>query len=316
MQSRNVRSSKIGGLSSDYLSPLKVLFIPLLMIVLPSSLEVSFSIPFGDGYHLPVYDVIAIFVILTSDSKLLVNDIRFFFFYGLILFMSTLLLRDQIIVRFFSSIQFFIGYFLAYCFPLTPKGKKVLLYSSVVIFSFILVQQVIFSLGLGGVDVAEDSSASLGEGVFRAGTTVGTSNDTSHLMIILSCIILFFLKKEYLKIIMVLMMIISSLISGCRGSLIMCAFPVLYFIFELKEKKGFIVLIIVAFGFYYLATKYNVFELLQAREEAVMAYGDITSGRTERWEQAFSIIYSNIYTTLFGNGGGTIPHGMNYFLKT
>ncbi len=299
-------------MKNSYLRPLFVLFVPLLMVALPSSIEISMGIPVGGKIVMPIFDILAIYIILRSKSKINKSDVQIFFLYLLLLFFPTLLFRDYPIVRIFSSIQFFVGYFLASSYPFTPKGNKLLLYSSLAVFFFVIIQQIVFSLGLAGVETNMDSSASLGEDLFRAGTTVGTSNDTSHLMIILSCIILSYLNKEYLKIVMVLLMIVSSLVSGCRGSLVMCVFPILFFVFELKKKKGAIILIFVVIGFYYLATKYNVIEILKAREDAVLAYGDITSGRSERWEVAFNKIGTNLYTLLFGNGGGCVPHGMDY----
>lgn len=282
------------------------LLIPgFLMAIMPWGLEDSFNFNLF-GYDISMFMLIGYIVLLFKKKK---RNESFIVFSLIFAFLSALVcFKGDIIGRYFIGIEFIMGYLFAREIKYNDDISSIIRFGSILLLIAILFQQVSLSLGLGFIESGQET-VELTDGVLRVGTSVGSSTLTGIFIVLILAIILQTSKSILFDYIAFFLGAASVLFSGTRSAMLVLFIMAVMMLFGEKYKMSKIVKIIfiVVCLIYVLPFVQTIFE---ARNEVAGDSSDITSGRVERWEQAFVVFRENPLNFIFGAGPATVPISM------
>ena len=273
------------------------------------TLEEFFTISF---FYYPLFIPEILFLFLpfyyVRTNKLKKNKLIFLSIIGLFFVFLGLWVNDynSIYLNFIGGTDFFITTFIVALFPLEKRHLKIIRWP--ILFSLFLLslEVVLFStvLSYSGLEDAQ----SYGE-IKRISTTVGGATGTSIIIFILSSIAFYlFYGRKYIQLLILVASTLSILFTLSRGAIIaQLLFLLYYFLNNLKLNKSifkflFMIVLLVIISII-LNNKYQVVSSVSQRIGNSVVSGDVTSGRTERFENAYSLFLNK---PIFGNGSSSL----------
>lgn len=298
--SQNINKSGTNNML-DYM----LLLPAFLMAFVPSGMEERMNVNFL-GYDLFPFVFLGFLAlcIRAVGIKNVKTDIWFLMFVVFVVVFDLRFISDNYFAHVAIGTEFVGGYFFAKYINYTKWIKKVIYIATLSLLALIVLQQVSFSFGLGYF-ASGQQEIELIDGVYRVGTTVGGSTYTGVFVVILCGILLSLTKSQIMKCVILLITIFSTILSGTRSSMIVAIVVGLYLIFRAKKiSNAYRIMAVAVFMVFLLPILESVVE---ERNEAAVYSTDITSGRTERWENMFKLMDNNSSSYLVGFGGGTVP---------
>lgn len=212
---------------------------------------------------------------------------------------------DNLWVHYFIGIEFIVGYLFASQMRYTEEVIMIIKIISLTLFVLILIQLLSFSLGLGYFSSGQTELESL-EGMLRAGSTIGGPTQTGVILVLLVGLIVTLTSNNLLNYLYLTAGLAASLMTGTRSAMIVIIVMIL--IYALRETRRNLFLIAIGVSLLMIYAYPIVKEMIEAREELSKMQGiDLTSGRTDRWDEAFILMKKNSLGYVFGMGGGTVP---------
>lgn len=275
------------------------------MALMPWSLEESFNLNFL-GYDMPLFLMIGYIILLLRKNKQREKFVLFTLIFAFIA--AVLCLNGDIVGRYFIGIEFIVGYLFAKEIRYNDDIIKIINLASVLLLIAILFQQISLTFGLGFIESGQEQ-VFLSDGMLRVGTSVGSSTLTGILVVLILAIILHTSKNILFDYVSFALGTASVLLSGTRSAMLILLLIGGMMLFGEKYKipKFFKILFIAVCIIYVMPFVTAIFE---ARNEVAGDSSDITSGRVERWLQAFSVLNESPLNYLFGVGPASVPISM------
>lgn len=274
------------------------LIVPVyLRLVLPETIEISLTIDFfGYGLFLPEFLYLLLpFFALRKKSILTSSKIKMIFLIliGMLLAYMSSLNGGTItaVNNFFAGSDFYIMLFFFTVFPIGHKEIKYLFAPTLVVFTIISLEVILYSFGfltyttaLSGVEGFSDIS--------RISTTIGAATGTAIAYFMLTAMLYYLAPVKYKKIIFIISFFVSFV--TLTRSVMIAQVIMAFFVFKENITKNktskvvrflrfFILLSILIFGVF----KMGVVDSILSRNSA-LEYGgrDVSNGRFERWDKA------------------------------
>ena len=275
------------------------------MALMPWSLEESFNLNFL-GYDMPLFLMIGYIILLLRKNKQREKFVLFTLIFAFIA--AVLCLNGDIVGRYFIGIEFIVGYLFAKEIRYNDDIIKIINLASVLLLIAILFQQISITFGLGFIESGQEQ-VFLSDGMLRVGTSVGSSTLTGILVVLILAIILHTSKNILFDYVSFALGTASVLLSGTRSAMLILLLIGGLMLFGEKYKiPKFFKLIFIAVCIIYVIP--FVTAIFEARNEVAGDSSDITSGRVDRWLQAFTVLNESPLNYLFGVGPASVPISM------
>jgi hypothetical protein len=284
---------------------LMIFSVPVLMYLLPYTLEMSLNVRIGNikvsALYL-IYIPLLIFIIKKQNIDSLFYSIVVVI---LIVLYGSLFISNNSIQRFFLSIEFFFPFFLLNAINLNLTINRLLIRNIIIfIFLFSCLQVIVIATGILVIETG--LSLELGNYV-RRGTTLGSATVSGYLILIFWGILKTILTNRFTQKILWVVAFVSIVLTGTRGAI----YPFMiisFYIFhkEKNNKKRLLILVFLLLYIFILEPNILLLNTIISRREQVLAVSDISSGRFSRWADSVKLIKNiNIF---FGLGGGSTPY--------
>ena len=292
-------------LSSKHIADSMIIMPAVLMALTPFSMEESMNMSFF-GYDMFVFLIIGvvafIFRLLGKKNNKPEAEILLLFFVAVL--SSLRYLFDFYFAHLTIECEFILGYILAKNIQYDKIMLKIIHYICLIMFLFILFQQVSFSMGLGFLSTGQ-RNVEIVDGILRAGTSAGGATFTAIFMVLLSGLIMATDRNHFYNYINLGLGVFSAIISGTRSAIIvMLLASAIYLLFTAKRHFIYVAMVFAIFLVCFFPTLQNVYEARNA--EAIENY-DLSSGRSWRWIEAFEEMDKDEISYIIGKGGGTVP---------
>ena len=275
------------------------------MALMPWSLEESFNLNFL-GYDMPLFLMIGYIILLLRKNKQREKFVLFTLIFAFIA--AVLCLNGDIVGRYFIGIEFIVGYLFAKEIRYNDDIIKIINLASVLLLIAILFQQISLTFGLGFIESGQEQ-VFLSDGMLRVGTSVGSSTLTGILVVLILAIILHTSKNILFDYVSFALGTASVILSGTRSAMLILLLIGGLMLFGEKYKiPKFFKLIFIAVCIIYVIP--FVTAIFEARNEVAGDSSDITSGRVDRWLQAFTVLNESPLNYLFGVGPASVPISM------
>ncbi|WP_297092252.1 O-antigen ligase family protein [uncultured Draconibacterium sp.] len=207
--------------------------------------------------------------------------------------------------HFLISLDFFF-YGLLFCsFTIKTEHIRVLKIILLFYFTYICIQQVLVPLGIINIETAHRLRDQ--GGIYRIGSTIGSSIGSGYFLLILSGILVYLYNShELIKNGIKLLTAIAILLTLSRGPILSFLIVIFidnrrYLVNSLCSPKSILLVFFLIAFITYLNKNYYVLDILTYRFQAE----DVTSGRDDRWSHTFDIYKNN--SILLGAGNNLIP---------
>lgn len=275
------------------------------MALMPWSIEESFNLNFL-GYDMSLFFLIGCIALLIKKQKRKEGFVLFTLFFTFI--SAILCFEGDVVGRYFIGIEFILGYLFAKEIRYNDDIITIIHFASVLLLIAILFQQISLTFGLGFIESGQEQVL-LSDGMLRVGTSVGSSTLTGILVVLILAIILHTSKSILFDYISFALGTASVLLSGTRSAmLILLLIGGLMLLGEKYRISKFFKLLFIIVCIIYVMP--FVTAIIEARNEVAGDSSDITSGRVERWIQAFKIFKESPLNYLFGVGPASVPISM------
>lgn len=208
---------------------------------------------------------------------------------------------DSVIAHLLVGSYYFYAMFLAVIFKITEAQEYYIAKFFLWIFIGLSVEILLYSLGIltwSNIDIY----ANMEEygGVFRFTSTIGNSNLSAHVMVVLGLLVFYYHQDGLLGYTILGLLFAVLLVLVCRGAfLAFLFFAALYLFKKARNFKSALGMIAAALVIISIMNQYHMFDAIAERSDEVA--GDVTSGRTERLDATFKTVTEN-HSEVFGLG--------------
>ena len=208
---------------------------------------------------------------------------------------------DSVIAHLLVGSYYFYAVFFAVTFKITEKQEYYIAKFFLWIFIVLSVEILLYSLGIltwSNIDIY----ANMDEygGIFRFTSTIGDPNLSAHVMVVLGLLVFYYHQDSLLGYTVLGLLLAVLLVLVCRGALVaFLFFAAFFFVKKFRNFKTGLGAIVAALAIVLLLNQYHIFDAIVERNDVVA--GDVTSGRTERWDATFKTVADN-NSEVFGLG--------------
>ncbi|GAA0884214.1 hypothetical protein GCM10009120_28120 [Sphingobacterium siyangense subsp. cladoniae] len=286
----------------------------LLRLILIESIEAGITVDFF-GYSLFLPELTYLFLPLCAQIRKVSGKfikpnypLILLALFGLLIdFLGTLNSgSNKYLINFLAGSDFYLSIFVFGLFPIKKEHFKILFYPVAVSWVIICLEVFLFSFGI--LKYSGDIGSQDYGGIVRISTSVGAATGTAVAVLLLGVVSYFTCPIKYNKIKSFILYI--TLATTCatlsRGAIL---FGLCWFLLYLRDilkkssakefvnniiKVALIIVLVFTVG-----SSIGLIDSVMARIDNMENANDVTSGRDERWEKAYSLIQEN---AIIGNG--------------